>query len=209
LLDALEQDYKARDKYSPQFLSHLKRIRDAFGFWRAINQTAEPESVDKYINHCKDEGMAPSSINRGAQLLAQAFKLSIERRRLNAAPIIRHLPERNARQGFFEDADFKKVVAELPGYLQDFASFAYLVGWRRGEIVSLLWLDVDNDVIRLRPEHSKNGVGRSAPLHDSEFNLTDIGAVIERRRSERAGDAASGPQLAAYVFHRKGPLPYR
>jgi integrase len=151
LLDALEEDYKARDKCSPQFLSHLKRVRDAFGFWRAINLTGEPEAVDKYINLCKEAGMAPASINRGTQLLAQAFKLSIERRRLNAAPTIRHLPESNARQGFFEDADFKNVVAALPSYLKDFTRFAYLVGWRKGEIASLLWSDVDADVVRLRP----------------------------------------------------------
>jgi integrase len=204
LLDALEEDYKARDKCSPQFLSHMKRIRDAFGFWRAINLTAESESVDKYINRCKEAGMAPASINRGTQLLAQAFKLSIERRRLNVAPIIRHLPESNARQGFFEDADFQKVVAALPRYLQDFAQFGYLVGWRKGEIASLLWSDVDHDVVQLRPEHSKNGTGRSAPLHDGNFNLTDVGAVIERRRAERTVNTASGPQLAAYVFHCGG-----
>jgi integrase len=158
----------------------------------------------KYINRCKEAGMAPSSINRGTQLLAQAFKLSIERRRLHMAPVIRHLPERNARQGFFEDADFNNVVAALRRYLQAFARFAYLVGWRKGGIASLLWSDVDNDVIRLRPEHSKNRAGRSAPLHDSNFKLTEVGEVIERRRAERTFKAKSSPQLSAYVFHRKG-----
>src|SRR6266550_1516646 len=36
LLDVLAEDYKARDKSTAQFLSHLKRIRDAFGSWRAV-----------------------------------------------------------------------------------------------------------------------------------------------------------------------------
>jgi integrase len=148
--------------------------------------------------------MAAASINRGTQLLAQAFKLSIERRRLNAAPIIRHLPERNARQGFFEDTDFRKVVGALPIYLQDYALFGYQVGWRKGEIASLLWADVDADVIRLRPEHSKNGEGRSVPLRDGQSKATDIGLIIERRRLVRTFDGASGPQLSAYVFHCGG-----
>jgi len=94
--------------------------------------------------------------------------------------------------------------ANVRRYLQDFARFAYLVGWRKGEIASLHWSDVDNDIIRLRPEHSKNGIGRSAPLHDSNFKITEVGEVIERRRSERTFKAKSGPQLSAYVFHRKG-----
>jgi integrase len=137
-------------------------------------------------------------------LLAQAFKLSIERKRLTASPVIRHLPERNARQGFFGDADFKKVVAELPTYLQDFTRFGYLVGWRKGEIASLLWADLDGDVIRLRPEHSKNGVGRSVPLRDAQFKPTEIGQIIESRRLVRTFSGASGPQLSAYVFHCEG-----
>lgn len=204
LLDALEQDYKARDKWSPQFLSHLKRIRDAFGHLRALHLTAEPEVVDKYINQCKMAGVAPSTINRGKQLLAQAYKLSIDRKRLSSAPVIRHLPERNARQGFFEDADFKAVVEELPNYLQDFARFGYLVGWRKGEVDSLLWSDVDADVIRLRPEHSKNGQGRSVPLRDGDGELTEVGQLIERRRALKTIKTSEGPRLAAYVFHREG-----
>jgi hypothetical protein len=104
LLTALEQDYRVRDKCSPQFVSHMKRIRDAFGLWRAVNLAAEPESIDKYIKACKVAGLAPATINRGTQLLAQAYKLAIDRKQLKSAPVVRHLPERNARQGFFEDA---------------------------------------------------------------------------------------------------------
>jgi integrase len=36
-------------------------------------------------------------------------------------------------------------VAALPTYLQDFTRFAYLTEWRRGELVSLCWSDVDRD----------------------------------------------------------------
>ena len=47
------------------------------------------------------------------------------------------LPENNTRQGFFERPDLEAVVAALPGYLQDFTRFAYLTGWRKGEIIPL------------------------------------------------------------------------
>src|SRR5258705_9857946 len=45
LLDALEEDYKLRDKVSPQFKTHLKEIRRHFDSWRAVDITAE--AVDK------------------------------------------------------------------------------------------------------------------------------------------------------------------
>lgn len=204
LLKALEEDYRVRDKCSPQFVSHMKRIRDAFGLWRAVNLAAEPESVDKYINACKAAGTAPATINRGTQLLAQAYKLAIDRKQLKGAPVVRHLPERNARQGFFEDADFSVVVDALPNYLQDFVRLGYITGWRKGEISSLLWADVEGDVLRLRPEHSKNGQGRSVPLVDGGGKLTDVGRLIARRREGRTIKTTSGEQMTAYIFHHNG-----
>ena len=103
LLEALEEDYKLRGKASPQFRAHLKHVRDYFGTWRAVEVSAE--AVDKYISERQEAGSAPASINRSTQLLAQAFKLAIERKHLSTAPQIRHLSEKvNARQGFFTDA---------------------------------------------------------------------------------------------------------
>ena len=34
----------------------------------------------------------------------------------------------NARQGFFGDTEFRRVVENLPEYLQDFARFGYMTG---------------------------------------------------------------------------------
>jgi integrase len=73
---------------------------------------------------------------------------------------VRVLPENNTRQGFFERLDLETVVTALPAYLRDFTRFAYLTGWRKGEIISLKWTDVDRDAgtIRLRPEAAKTGL---------------------------------------------------
>ena len=203
LLDALEQDYKVREKCTPQFLSHLGRIRETFGAWRAVDVTAE--DIDRYITDAR-EAISPATINRGTQLLAQAFKLAVERKHLSSAlvPRIRHLLEKNVRQGFFDDADFRVLVEALPDYLQDFTRFGYITGWRKGEIASLLWADVDGDVIRLRPENSKNKQGRSVPLRDSEGKLTEVGGLIEDRRRARKFEGDQGTVFASHVFHHNG-----
>ncbi len=202
LLDALEQDYKVREKCTPSFRSHARRIREVFGSWRAVDVTAE--AIDRYITDAREVGFSPATINRGTQLLAQAFKLAVERKRLSSAPLIRHLPERNARHGFFDEADFRALVEALPDYLQDFTRFGYITGWRKGEIASLLWVDVDGDVIRLRPENSKNNQGRSIPLRDSEGKLTEVGGLIENRRRARKFESDQGPVFASHVFHHDG-----
>jgi len=104
LLNALEADYKLRKKDSPQFKAHLKPIRERFGSWRAMELTAE--AVDAFISELL-ETKAPATINRSTQLLAQAYQLAVDRRRLSSAPSIRHLSEKgNERLGFFTDLEF-------------------------------------------------------------------------------------------------------
>jgi integrase len=197
LLDALEADYGLRGKDGPQFRSHLKHIRDHFGAWRAME--VSPEAVDKYIVARQASGSAAATINRSTQLLAQAFKLAVERRHLSTAPQIRHLSEKgNARQGFFSDAEVRALIQHLPPYLRDFVQFGYSTGWRKGEVASLRWSDVESDVIRLRAENSKNGEGRTVTLSG---NLADL---IERRRAQRQVKTKSGATLALFVFHHEG-----
>lgn len=197
LFDALEADYSLRGKASPQFKAHQKHVRAYFGSWRAIEVT--PESVDRYIMKCQESGSAPATINRRTQLLAQAFKLAVERRHLTMAPQVRHLSEKgNARQGFFTDTEFRALSVHLPPYLRDFAQFGYLTGWRKGEIASLRWSDVEGDVIRLRAQNAKNGEARTVTLSGV---LADL---IEQRKAERQVKTEGVATFAANIFHLEG-----
>ena len=114
---------------------------------------------------------------RQAELPRQALRLAHDRQLLPSIPKVRVLTENNTRQGFFERPDLETVVSALPAYLQDFTRFAYLTGWRKGEIISLRWTDVDRDAgaIRLPPEAAKTGRGRTVML---EGDLADL---IDRR----------------------------
>ena len=193
LLDALEEDYKLRAKDSPQFRAHLKHIRAYFGAWRAVEVSAE--AVDKYISGRQGAGTAPATINRSTQLLAQAFKLAIERKHLSSAPQIRHLSEKgNARQGFFGDTDFHALRDKLPEYLRDFVQFGYLTAWRKGEVASLRWSDVEGDVVRLRGENAKNGEARSVTLSG---DLADLMEPARYRGKWRRQPARSYPPMCS------------
>lgn len=200
LLTALEADYQLRSKATPQVFSHLRAIRQGFGDDRAIH--VSEGVIDRYVASCLEQGTAPATVNRRLQLLGAAFRLALRRKILNFAPAIRHLPETgNARQGFFEDEDFKAVVKHLPDYLQDFARWAYLTGMRKSEIASLTWADLDckGRVIRLGAEASKNGHGRVVALEG------ELWAIIERRLAARPVTLPIGEtMLAGQVFHLNG-----
>jgi integrase len=207
LLTDLERDYALRGVRSlKQVRAHLAPIRESFGAVRASQVSAS--AVDRYVETrlatpTRHGTMtAPATVNRETQLLGQALRLGLERGNLNTLPSIRHLPERNTRQGFFEAGAFEAVVANLPGHLQDLARFGYLTGWLRGEILTLTWGDVDRDggVVRLRGEHSKNGQGRTLALEG------DVKALIERRWQARVitGEDGQPYRVAELVFHRAG-----
>ncbi len=142
---------------------------------------------------------AAATINRATQLLGQAFALAVERKHLSTAPKIRHLSEKgNERQGFFGDPGFSAVESFLPEYLRDFCRFGYLTGWRKGEIASLLWEDLDDDVIRLKGVNAKNGEGRSVVLSVA------LGQLIERCKAARQVERNNTVMLSKFIFHLDG-----
>ena len=203
LLDALESDLKLRQVRSLKGIqSHLKQVRRAFGDRRAIDITAE--AVDRYIEVRLSEKEPPAmaTVNRETVLLAQAFKLGVERQRISSAPKIRKLSEKgNARQGFFEKADFEQLLERLPEHLQGFVKFGYHSGWRKGEISSLEWADVDmiGKVIRLRPENSKTNEGRVLVL---EGDLWEVISQQWALREYKNRDKTI--TMSLYVFHHNG-----
>jgi integrase len=72
--------------------------------------------------------------------------------------------------------------------------------WRKGEIISLRWADVDRDggTIRLRPEASKNGKGRKVVLDE------ELASLMERRWKARLIGRDGAVHLTDLVFHREG-----
>jgi integrase len=180
-----------------------RRVLKHFGHWHVVELSEE--AVKQYIKARQDAGALPATINRETQLLGQGAQPFLAKLGLPALTIPR-LPEHNVRQGFFERAEFERVAAGLPEALRDVARFGYLTGWRRGEILSLRWSDVDREggVIRLRPEHAKNGHGRQLALAGA-----DLPALIERRWTARVvettnPDGTTTTRVSPYVFHRQG-----
>jgi integrase len=199
LLDDLVSDYRVRRvKSLASVLSHLKPLREHFGDWRALEITFR--AIETYITTRREDEKSNATINRELELLRRALRLAHDRQLLPSIPKVRVLAENNTRQGFFERPDLEAAVAALPAYLQDLTRFAYLTGWRKGEIISLKWTDVDRDAgaIRLRPEAAKTGRGRTVMLEG------DLAELIDRRGHARLFEKDGNVRVAALVFHRDG-----
>jgi integrase len=148
---------------------------------------------DRYAQTRLGEGAARATVNRELAALRRGFRLAVQKGLVATRPEFEIPEEHNARQGFFELEDFRAVQAELAAPLRPLVEFAYLTGWRRTEILTLTWANIDRtaEVIRLEVGTTKSRAGRTFPYGV----LPALKALIDAQWEQRAG---------LFVFHRKG-----
>ncbi len=168
-----------------------ERLKPSFAGFPVSEITAL--RINEHILRRKNSGSANATINRELAALRRMFTLALRYGMISSAPFIQSLKEAPPRQGFIERPQFEKLLAALPAYVQPVVEFLYLSAWRKREALTLQWSDVDlpSRVVRLRPERSKNGKGRTLPLRGRLLEL------IQQRWSQRHDGCA-------YVFHRNG-----
>ncbi|MDA3797738.1 MAG: site-specific integrase [Kiritimatiellae bacterium] len=112
--------------------------------------------------------------------------------KVNRVPYIPMLKENNVKQGFFEHDQFIGLRSALPGYLQQFVTFGFKIGWRYQEIASLTWSDVDleNGIVTLKVGDTKNKEARTVYL-DKELNAMFQNQWDKRKQSKK---------IVPYVF---------
>lgn len=201
LLDSYEADLERRGKRSlPNVRSHSKPIRKSLGRLAAAHVTTQ--LIEKFqATRLKDVSRA--TVDRETETLRAAFRLDAHRRGdLTRLPYFPFYRPDNRRTGFFEPDTFAKLVEHLPDDVADVTRFAYLSGWRKGEIVGLRWENVDRREREVRLDISKNDDRRTLPLEGSLWDL------IEKRWQAREFAAGGMTALSPFVFHRDGKPVY-
>jgi len=198
----LENDYKANSMRS------LDRAQDAivhlygsFGLDRALDITTD--RVDGYIvTRRNTERAKPATIHYELAILKRMFSLAVQKAKLNHKPHIPSLEVRNVRTGFFEEPEFRSVLAHLPEDLRPVAEFAYLTGWRKQEILKLQWRQVNFEAatVRLEPGSTKNDEGRTFPFR----TYPALKSLLELQKERTDALQQSSGMIIPWVFHRNG-----
>ena len=199
LMEALETNYRLRNKLSMQNASNIKRVTEDFGDVPALSLTAE--AIARYtrdrVAETKPDGSRRwqnASINRTLECLRAGYALA----EMPAPKIVKLSEANNTRHGFFAEKQIREVIANLPPDVGDFVLFGWLTGWRKSAISHLRWTDLDGDTIVLRAEHAKNRTSQRLPL------AGELKTLIERRRQRRAFKVGETAKLSDWIFHRRG-----
>jgi integrase len=142
-----------------------------------------------------------AEVNRELAIIRRMFSLALLDEKLLRAPKIPMLKENNVRQGFFDDVQFQAVRAHLPADLRPLATFAYVTGWRRSEMLKLEWRQIDLPAgeIRLDAGTTKNGDGRVIPFDVHE----ELRTTFETLHAQHEALKKAGV-ICPTVFNRHG-----
>lgn len=171
----------------------VKYLMEVFRGVKAIEITTD--KIKSYIDGRRESGLSNASINRELAALKRMFHLSSECTppKVSMIPFIPMLKESNVRKGFFEHDEYFSLKNALPQELKTVITFAYHTGWRKNEILGLMWdkTDLKQGIVRLDPGETKNEEGRTFYLNE------ELAKELQTLHSSR--------QLGCpYVFHRNG-----
>lgn len=182
--------------------SALDHLRRAFGEHRALDVSTDA------IREYEVQRLATAkraTVNYELALLRRMFKLAVEAGMLTAAhvPVI-HTPDpKNARQGFFSEGDYKKLLLLLPEEVRPVITMAFCTGWRMAdEIIPLRWEQVDftAGTVTLPPNTTKSGAARVFPF----TLLPELDTMLREQRARTSALVSVTGQDIPFVFHRQG-----
>lgn len=124
-------------------------------------------NVAEYIEtRSTEDGMKPATVAKEISVLKHCLRLAVEWGELNqnaaAGARLPQLPPGRTR--YLSPAELKAALEIAPDWLRAPMAFAACTGVRRGEMLSLRWLDVDRDNRRLYLRETKNGALRILPI---------------------------------------------
>lgn len=158
---------KQRDPYS------LKRLMPFFGD-RTLDKIT-PKLISEYRNQ-RLAIVKPATVYQELALMRRMFNVAIrEWEWLQINPVSKvsfSVGNKNARDRWLTLEEEQNLMAcASPEWLKGLILFALHTGMRRGEILNLMWKDVDLGKKLFRVEKSKNNEKRSIPMSNTVHEL--------------------------------------
>ncbi len=164
-----KQAKKTLDKDRERFKNHLLPY-----FGDAKPHDINSSMIDDYKVKRQRQFAANATINRELALLRSIFRFALDKEKISRIPPVRLLPEDNVRQRFVTEEEFQRILKFLsPDALRPIV-IAYYTAMRIGEILSLMWKNVDlkRRLFVFETEKS-NGKHRAVALHPEVIKVLE------------------------------------
>jgi len=183
------------------------RLNHLINFWGQEKKVIDinEQEISKYIKHRlkhknnRNENIKVSTINRELAALRFGFNVLMKKKMIGDKPNIISMREDNVRIGFFEHWEYKRLLEHASEHIKPIIRFLYRTGWRMEEVLKLRWdyVDIDNGIILLPPQLSKNNDGRTFYLDEDLKGM--FRKLWEAHFNNRLNKGADVP----YVFTNK------
>jgi integrase len=163
-----------------------------------------PRLIEKY-KAARLKKVAPAMVNRELSCLKHMYTKAIEwgYLKINPAKTVKLLKEPPGRLRYLRPDEAKKLVEACHSYLRSIVITALNTGMRKGEILALLWKDVDLENRKVTVRNTKNNQTRVIPINKTLYqelaNLSkgsDGEYVFSNGNGHRIGDIKKGFSLA-------------
>jgi integrase len=141
--------------------------------------------LQSYITERAAQKAAPATIRQELAIVRRALRLAVGAGMLAEMPPFPTITVRNAKTGFFEEDEFRRLMAALDEDVRPLVEFLWWTGWRKSEAMGLQWKNADLDVGTIRIETSKNDEPRTLPfraLPELDLLLRSQKARVDRLR---------------------------
>jgi integrase len=126
--------------------------------------------LERYRRNRKQAGKSDVTINRELAFLRNLFSMAITWGKVTENPVkkIKFAREKNQRIRFLTHEEEARLLDQCGPQLKPLVVTALHTGFRRSELLSLTWQDVDfrRKVITVRAAYAKNGESRSVPMNE-------------------------------------------
>jgi integrase len=154
---------RSQNEYERQVGILMDHLRHFFaGKLDAISR----RDIERYIT-TRSQKVSPGTVRKEVGVLKHLLNFAVDSGMLPANPAFRvRLPKPPAgRVRYLQPGEFQAVLGHCPPWIKPIVQLAVATGMRRGEILSLRWMDVDVMDHCINLPQTKNGEGRTVYLN--------------------------------------------
>jgi integrase len=133
-----------------------------------------PFLIEKYKRLRKEAGRSEVTINRELAFLKNLFTMAVKWGKASENPVaqMRFFREENGRTRFLTENEETRLLASCNPFLRPLVVTALHTGFRKSELLSLRWGQVDfrHRLVTVDAAYAKNGETRSVPMTAMLYN---------------------------------------